>query len=326
MITKAVDDTYHLLRLFDTPGVGPARLRSILTWLDERSIQLSDFVQDRHSLKEVLTPKQVLAMESNADKVLDTWHDLGKSNVHVLSVRDEDYPPLLRFRLQDKAPPLLFVMGNRQLLSFPSVGFCGSRRASDKGLSVASDCADQLGRRRINVLSGYAAGVDLAVHQAALEAGGTTTLVLAEGILRFRLKRALKDVWDLGRVAIVSEFVPGVPWSVHNAMQRNLTICGMSLAMVLIEARKSGGSMAAGKTALELGVPLFAAVYEGMPEPAEGNYQLLTEGARKLQKSKATGKANIKPVLRVMDRGNPPENLVTVNAVRSFGDEQLRAL
>ena len=37
----------------------------------------------------------------------------------------------------------------------------------------------------ITVISGYAAGTDLAAHKSALENGGNTVFVLAEGILRY---------------------------------------------------------------------------------------------------------------------------------------------
>jgi DNA processing protein len=121
--------------------------------------------------------------------------------------------------------------------------------------------------------------------------------VLAEGILHFKLKRELRDVWDDGRAVVVSEFLPGLPWSVHHAMQRNRTICGLSLAMVLIEARENGGSYEAGKASLELGVPLFAAVYEGMPVSATGNSELLGKGAKPLMRSRSTHRANLSPVL-----------------------------
>jgi hypothetical protein len=50
-----------------------------------------------------------------------------------------------------------------------------------------------------------------------------------------------------------------------SAMQRNKTICGLSRAMVLIEARSTGGSIQAGRDCLKMGLPLFAAVYEGSP-------------------------------------------------------------
>ena len=153
-------------------------------------------------------------------------------------------------------------------------------------------------KQGINVVSGYAAGVDMTTHRAALESGGTTTIVMAEGILHFRVKREVKDVWDWHRALIISQYLPSVPWRVHNAMERNRTICALCKAMVLVEARESGGSIEAGRTCLELGIPLFAPVYEGIPDSAiKGNHILLGQGARYLHKSKTTQMPNLKGVL-----------------------------
>jgi len=134
-------------------------------------------------------------------------------------------------------------------------------------------------------------------HRAALASGGTTTVVLAEGILRFRVKREIRDEWDEARTLVISEFGPNLPWSVNHAMQRNRTICGLSRAMLLIEARITGGSIQAGRDCLRLGLPLFAAVYEGAPESATGNEELLVRGANRLMKSRSTDRPNIRPIL-----------------------------
>ena len=197
------------------------------------------------------------------------------------------------------------ILGNHQLIDKPSVGFCGSRKASEKGMATAVDCADQLARQGINIISGYAAGVDMAAHCAALECGGTTMLVLCEGILHFKIKRDIKDLWDWERIAVVSEFLPGVPWSVRNAMQRNKTICGLVSTMILIESAGKGGSIEAGRACLEMGVPLFAPVYAGMPETAVGNRELLTQGARELLKNRKTNRANMTKVFSAVEQNQP---------------------
>jgi len=160
-----------------------------------------------------------------------------------------------------------------------------------------------MARKGVNIISGYASGVDMTAHKAALEAGGTTTLVLAEGILNFKIKRALKDVFDESRVLILSEFLPGIPWSVRNAMQRNSTICSLSQVMILIEAEKKGGSISAGRTSLKMGRPLFAPVYEGMPPTASGNRILLSQGAHGLKKSVKTMRANLTPIEDILFHG-----------------------
>jgi predicted Rossmann fold nucleotide-binding protein DprA/Smf involved in DNA uptake len=77
-------------------------------------------------------------------------------------------------------------------------------------------------------------------------------------------------------------------------MQRNRTIGALSRAMILIESASTGGSIEAGRASLSMGVPLFAPVYEGMPESAVGNRELLAHGARPLLKSRTTGRANLK--------------------------------
>jgi DNA processing protein len=213
---------------------------------------------------------------------------------------DKDYPEALKRVLGEDAPVLLLCRGNRDLFAKPAVGFCGSREASEKGQATAWDSSDLLARAGINIVSGFAAGVDMNAHRSALAAGGTTTAVLAEGILRFRVKREIRDQWDEQRTLVVSAFGPNLPWSVGHAMRRNRTICGLSRAMILIEARTSGGSIQAGRDCLNLGLPLFAAVYEGVPESATGNEELLHHGAKRLMKSRAANRTNIRPVLEAI--------------------------
>lgn len=296
---------FAIFRLLEVSGIGPARLGRILALADEAGLSLTQLIDDSDRIKTVLTQEQTASLRANAAKSLDTWRELGDQSVTVLSVLDPDYPKSMRMLLGKQTPPLLFALGNTGLLEKPSLSFCGSRKASEKGLAVARKCAEIVSSEGINVVSGYAAGVDMATHRAALSVGGTTTLVLADGIKHFRLKRELKDVWDWERAVVVSQYSPGLPWSVHNAMARNLTICALCKAMVLIEARESGGSMEAGQACLRLGIPLFAPVYEGMPESASGNRLLLGQGARSLYKNKSTNLPNLRALLAAFPSPSP---------------------
>jgi DNA protecting protein DprA len=285
---------FDLMTLLDSPGVGPSRVRKLLKkWNGTSNCPLMD---DR-LLSEALTPAQVAALPESRERVKRHWDELERNNVTALSIVDTAYPDCLRRTLGEAAPVLLLCMGNLDIFNRPSVGFCGSREASEKGLATARDSATLLAQAGINIVSGFASGVDMNAHRAALVSGGTTTVVLAEGILRFRVKKDIRDVWDETRTLVVSEFGPNLPWSVSHAMQRNKTICGLSRAMVLIEARATGGSIQAGRDTFKLGLPLFAAVYEGSPESATGNEELLSQGAKRLFKSRSTDLPNIRPIL-----------------------------
>ena len=287
-----------LMTLMDAPGVGPSRVRKVLKlW---QLVQANGSLLDDSLLRETLTASQVAALPTSRERVKRHWDELAKKNVHALSIVDPTYPDALKRTLGEDAPVLLLCVGNLELLKKTSVGFCGSREATEKGVATARDSADLLAREGINIVSGFAAGVDMNAHRAALAAGGTTTVVLAEGILRFRVKKDIREEWDDRRTLVASEFGPNLSWSVNHAMQRNRTICGLSRAMILIEARTTGGSIQAGRDCLRLNLPLFAAVYEGMPESATGNEELLHQGARRLMKSRSANRPNIRPVLEAI--------------------------
>jgi DNA processing protein len=295
-------NTEYIYRLLNVKGIGPAKVHAIWRASEGRSCGLEGPLNDKTFVSKLLNSEQVMQLQKNEDITSEVFSRLKQENVQIINFFEEDYPIRLKSILGDKAPLLLTFAGNRSLLDKKSVGFCGSRKASPKGVATASDCADQLSRYGINVNSGYATGIDMTTHRAALESGGTTTIVLPEGIFNFRIKKQIEDVWNWEKVCVVSEFFPGLPWSVRNAMQRNTTICALSQIMILIEAGATGGSIEAGKTSLNLNIPLLAPIYEGMPESAVGNRQLLDQGAFRIHKSKNTGRAKLDAVFDYLAR------------------------
>ncbi len=319
-------NAYHILKLLNVPGLGNAKVKKILDHCEHTGSTIEDFIGDviqGQRKTRLLTASQIENLGEKNARLEEQWEKLKEQDIEILMLGDKNYPDHMVSALNNKAPVLLFVKGNTDFLEKPCLGFCGSRKASEKGLKTAWDCADQMARKGVNIISGYASGVDMTAHKAALEAGGTTTLVLAEGILNFRLKRDLKTVFDESRTLILSEFLPGLPWSVRNAMQRNSTICSLSDVMILIEAEKSGGSISAGRTALKMKKPLFAPVYEGMPESASGNRVLLSQGAFGIKKSRKTGRANLLPIENILF--NRKEKY-TPYAVRVLSEESQLAL
>jgi DNA processing protein len=51
---------------------------------------------------------------------------------------------------------------------------------------------------------------------------------------------------------VVSQFSPTQPWTTGGAMTRNSVVIGLGLALVVVEAGETGGTLAAGKRAFEL--------------------------------------------------------------------------
>jgi DNA protecting protein DprA len=221
--------------------------------------------------------------------------------IKVLSRDSSDYPKRLGEVLGNKAPPTLYYWGNLDLLNGPSVGFCGSREASDKGIAVAADVAKQVVALGWVVVSGHARGVDTTAHRTALENGGSTIIVAPEGLLTFKLRAELKRIAKPEHILIISEFAPEARWTVYHAMTRNRTIIGLSDAMVLVESRTEGGTFEAGNTTLRLKTPLFVVEYR-INTHSSGNTYFLQQGAIALHKSKETGKANIDQLRATVNR------------------------
>jgi DNA processing protein len=197
-----------------------------------------------------------------------------------VSPDEAGYPTALSKLFGSLLPPEIWVIGN----------------TSDRGLEVAADCARQLSAAGAVVVSGYAPGVDMASHEAALKSGGRTIIVLPEGIDHFRIKKTVKDIWDWNRVLVVSQFSRRAIWRADRAMERNNVIVGISDAVVVIEAREQGGTLHAGFSALRLGKPLFVALYDEMNGSREGNQRLIREGGKPLLRNRVTSQAQMRDV------------------------------
>src|SRR6185312_7266471 len=264
MITK-YNIIYNLLGL---KGIGIVQTNKILMSIKSKINQVTD-----SELQNIIADSLETTHREEFLNLGNTYLNKTKiiDEVKFLIITDDVYPSELKSTLSKNSPPILSYYGNLNLLNKNKVGFCGSRKASSKGLDVAKDCVEQLVSKDLVIVSGYAAGVDQETHYTALKNNGSTIIVLPEGIEFFRIKKELKEIWDWDRVLILSEFFPNSIWSTGRAMQRNNTIIGLSDVMILIESGETGGSMEAGKKTLELKKYLFAPIYEGMPESAIGN-------------------------------------------------------
>ncbi|RUP07126.1 MAG: hypothetical protein EKK34_00535 [Mycobacterium sp.] len=209
-------------------------------------------------------------------QVEDQARDLFDSGVEAVLLGQKYYPD--RLATSRQAPAVLFVKGPPELLVQRAIGMCGSRQASAEGLRAAHACADAVARRGYCVVSGYAKGVDLIAHTAALAAGGTTVIVLAEGITRFRVRRGeFSELWDPERALVVSQFAPDQKWFVSGAMTRNAVISDLSQALVVVEAGDKGGTLAAGEYALQRHqTVLTLQLFDAPP----GNKLLMANGAK----------------------------------------------
>ncbi|MBN2572572.1 MAG: DNA-processing protein DprA [Ignavibacteriales bacterium] len=290
---------YQILNL---PKIGIVQTNKILSSLNEcinYNMIENSIIKDK--LKDILPPEKLNLIFENNERLKIELNKAKEKNVKFLINFSHDYPLEIKKLLLKNSPPIISYCGNMKLLENKKIGFCGSRKASEKGLSVARDISQQISEKNLVIVSGYASGIDQETHYWALKNGGSTIIVLPEGINNFKIKRYIKDVWDWNRVLVLSEFVPHAIWSANRAMQRNHTIIALSDIMILIEAREKGGSIEAGYKTLQMKKLLFAPIYDDMSEDALGNQILLNKGAVPIRKKRDINRANLESLFKALE-------------------------
>ena len=216
----------------------------------------------------------------DSEKIYAEYEQLKTQGVEFIYPRHPNFPPHLL-----EIAPMLFIKGPRKLLTSDGVAIVGSRNVSDTGIRVARQLAAELANAGLNVVSGYAKGVDSEAHLGALAAEGTTTMVLPYGINELRQKSAFRAFDWQRNVLVVSQFDPNTKWLARNAMIRNKLVCALSKAIIVIESgpeRDSQGKMSGtfntARTALSMNLPLFVLDPKCCDNPPKGNAHLIDLG------------------------------------------------
>ena len=230
-----------------------------------------------------LSPEQVDALERARKRLPDAVRELETAETAGLRVVGSDalgFPPVLAATLGAARPPLLFCLGNVELLRGPGVAVIGSRTPTPAAAALTRAAGAAFARAGLTVVSGFAEGVDRHASSSALEAGGSTVLVLAQGLLTFELEgKIFEDALAQGRLAAVSAFAPDAAWGTPRAMARNAMIVGWSRDVLVGQARASGGAWEASRMALRQGKRVWV-LDTGLPE--SGHQALARLGAHVL--------------------------------------------
>ena len=235
----------------------------------------------RHALaRELRAPTGVAERLQNFDLrgVEEDLLWLSGSRRRLLWIGHRDYPRLLS-EVPDP-PPVLFVEGDPESLSWPMLAIVGSRNASATGRDIAHEFARKLGEAGIGTVSGLALGIDAAAHRGALRSDAPTVAVCARGLDRtypHSHEELAKAVSESG--ALVSEFPVGAAPLRSHFPRRNRIISGLSVGVLVVEASTRSGALITARRALEQGRDVFAVPGSIRNPLARGCHQLIRAGA-----------------------------------------------
>lgn len=170
------------------------------------------------------------------------------SQIRIIEINDQDYPRNLR--KITNPPKILYIRG-----TFTENEKCfaivGTRKPSSYGKQATIEITGELADEGFTIVSGLAPGIDTIAHHATLEKQQRTIAVLGTGLDQ-------KSIYPQSNLLLVekilksggcliSEYPPGTRGANFTFPQRNRIISGLSIGVLVVEAkRKSGALITAG--------------------------------------------------------------------------------
>lgn len=278
-MSHPTDGVEPWLRLVHAPGLGPAASRELLQRFGEPAAIIA---AGRSRLRTAGVGEEAVQALLAADVPAGVRRDLdwaAEPRHHLLDLHDPRYPSRLR-QIHDP-PPVLYVSGDPEVLSYPALAIVGSRHPTPAGRDTARAFARHLARRGLIVNSGLALGIDAASHEGALDGDGLTVGVAATGLDQVYPARhadLARRIAEQG--ALVSELPIGTRPSREAFPRRNRILAGLSVGTLVVEAALRSGSLITARCALEQGRELFAIPGSIHNPLARGCHALLRQGAK----------------------------------------------
>lgn len=198
--------------------------------------------------------------------------------IRCYTIGNKEYPEKLR---QLAKPPLrLYVQGRLPNPAQPSVAIVGAREATPYGRFVAQKFARVLAANGVQVISGFARGIDRAGHEGALQVPAATFGIMGCGV-DICYPRENIDLYPemILQGGLISEYEPGTPPRAGHFPMRNRIISAFADKILVVEARIKSGALITADHALEQGKDVYAVPGRIDDDLSAGCNHLIAQGA-----------------------------------------------
>lgn len=246
-----------------------------LVELDARPGDLLQGVPEKWSLSEISKAdlEYLLGRGLTMADNLNQWENRG---VRIIGRSDVEYPKLFTSRLKNHRPPLLYTVGNLELLKGKGFAMVGSRVTTPDVLDWVKNLAAERSNQGEVVVSGGAKGVDLAAITGALDAGGQAIAVLPNDLGKVAIAKSFRQHILNGDLLLISSNEPKASFQVWRAMERNKYIYALAEQTVIVASDlKSGGTWAGAEEQLDYPVcPHIFVRYDASSEALQALHRL----------------------------------------------------
>jgi len=180
-----------------------------------------------------------------------------ENHIDTLFYQDENYPDKLKHCID--GPVLLFSSGNIDFNKRKIISIVGTRQITSYGMECCKKLIADLAPLNPIIVSGFAYGVDIVAHQAAMENNLQTIGVVAHGLNQIYPKVHTKYVAKMEENGgFITDFWSSSNPDKENFVKRNRIVAGMSEATIVIESADKGGSLITANMAVDYNRDVFA--------------------------------------------------------------------
>ncbi len=198
-----------------------------------------------------------LFANENQKRAEEELNYIQQKNIGFSYFLEDDYPQNLKHCID--APILFFKEGNIDLNSQKIISIVGTRNITSYGRDFCSQLIEDLKDYNPIIISGFAYGVDICAHKAAIKNNLQTIGVLAHGFETIYPKTHKKYISEVHKNGgFITEFWHDEQPLRENFLKRNRIVAGLSKATIIIESAKKGGSLVTADIANSYNRDVFA--------------------------------------------------------------------
>lgn len=233
----------YLLALQKAKGIGPINAKKLIAHTGSVEAVFTEKKQVLEKINGIGSfTIQFLNDSKNLQNAEKELAYIQKYNIQSTSFLDEEYPGKLKHCID--GPLLLFHDGNIHFEKQPIISVVGTRKMTSYGRDFIEKLFDGITKYNPIIISGFAYGVDITAHKAAIKNNLQTIAILANGIDRIYPKVHQKYVHQvLENGGFYTEHWHDEEPLREHFLRRNRIVAGISDATIIVESANRGGSL-----------------------------------------------------------------------------------
>lgn len=232
-----------LLILKKVPNLGDSSIKKLINAVGSAEAVLKEKPASLLKINGIGTHKIKGLHDKRNIKLVDQELTFIKDQKIDVSCYDEPgYPTKLKHCID--SPVVLFSRGKISLSNQKIISIVGTRKVTNYGVRFCEEFIEQLAPLNPVIVSGFAYGVDITAHKAAMHHKLQTIGCLAHGFNQIYPKTHAKYVSEVeNHGGFFTDFWSTDTFDRKNFLGRNRIIAGLGEATVVIESADKGGSL-----------------------------------------------------------------------------------